>query len=574
MASDHRPLSFDAVLGDADIFNQRGTALRALNRRVEALDAYDLALRINPDHVEALQNRGLVLTQLGRHAEALETYDRALSCDPWDIRTQINRARSLEGIGQYREAIAVYEYFRGPGPGRLSCLDDLARCLLNTCDWNRLSSVADEFLKASIDSTTLIDPYTLLSLGSTPRRQLVAAKKWLRAQGVKERSRDWDLDDFPADKLRVAYVSADFQPSPVSYLMAELFEVHDRDHLEVIGVSLGPPNSSTMRRRLTKSFDQFFDVSQMPDDDAAMLLRRLRIHLAVDLMGHTSNSRIGIFAQRAAPIQINYLSFPGTTGAEFIDYTIADNVVAPFGEHRWYSEKIAYVPCSYVVNDSKRQISTRIFSRSDEMLPDDAFVFCCFNGTRKLNRRFFFVWMRLLERIQSSVLWLYYSNPIAVENLKNEARACGIDPRRLVFAMPRPEYPEHLSRTKLADLFLDTLPFNACTTASDALWAGLPVLTCEGDSFIGRTGSSLLRAVGLPELVTRDLTEYEAKAYELAANPALLGSVRDRLHQNRYRYPLFNARRFARHIEDAYFTMVEIWRSGDSARSFSVLPSA
>jgi predicted O-linked N-acetylglucosamine transferase (SPINDLY family) len=336
-------------------------------------------------------------------------------------------------------------------------------------------------------------------------------------------------------------------------------------------VSFGVDDGSPLRSRIIKSFDRFFDVASRTDADVGKLVRDLKVNIAVDLKGFTTDCRMGIMAQRVAPIQVDYLGYPGTTGAGFIDYVIADPVSLPFEQQSFYTEKIVHLPDTYQVNDSTRQIATQTPTRAAAGLPEQGFVFCCFNNPWKLNVAMFDVWMRLLKAVDGSVLWLFEANTLAAENLRKEAEARGVDPARLVFA-PRLDPAEHLARHRLADLFLDTLPYNAHTTASDALWAGLPLLTCKGTTFAGRVAASLLHAVGLPELVTDSLEEYENAALRLAREPAALHALRARLGENRLKLPLFDTQRFRRHLESAYRTMWETWRRGDPPRSFSVDP--
>jgi protein O-GlcNAc transferase len=370
------------------------------------------------------------------------------------------------------------------------------------------------------------------------------------------------------DKLRIAYLSADFRRHPVASLIAELFELHDRARFEISGISFGPDDQSDMRARLVRSFDQFHDVQSKSDRDVAKLLNDMQVDIAVDLNGRTEDSRLGILAHRPTPVQVTYLGYPGTTGADFIDYVIADETVLPFDQQPFYTERIVHLPDCYQVNDSTRKIAALSPSRSKAGLPDEGFVFCCFNNNFKITAPVFDVWMRLLGLVEGSVLWLLQDDA-ARENLSKAAAARGIDPARVVFAgLQEPQ--AHLARHRLADLFLDTLPYNAHTTASDALWAGLPVLTCKGGAFAGRVAASLLHAAGLPELATGDLGEYEALALRLATDPSLLGGFRHRLAQTRASCPLFDTDRFRRHIEDAYITMWEIQQRGESPRSFSV----
>jgi protein O-GlcNAc transferase len=370
-------------------------------------------------------------------------------------------------------------------------------------------------------------------------------------------------------RIRVAYLSADFRGHATAYLMAGLFKQHDRSRFEIIGVSFGADDGSDMRAQLAGSFDQFLDVSAQGDREVAELLRQRGVDIAVDLKGHTEAGRPGILAYRPAPVQVTYLGYPGPLGLDFIDYVVGDKVILPLDQQPFYAEKFVHLPGTYQVNDSQRVIATRAPTRAELGLPSDAFVFCCFNHTWKITPAMFDIWMRLLRSVDGSVLWLFQSNDPACANLRKEAQARGIDPARLVFA-PFRDQAEHLARIACADLFLDTLPCNAHTTASDALWAGVPVLTALGETFAGRVAASLLHGVGLPELITESLPEYEALARKLATDPALLQSLRRKLAHNRSRCALFDTARFTRHLESAYTTMWEIARRGEGPRSFAV----
>jgi len=371
--------------------------------------------------------------------------------------------------------------------------------------------------------------------------------------------------------LRVAYLSADFRDHAVAYLTAELYELHDRSRFDVFGVSFGVDDAREMRKRLAAAFDEFHDVRGTSDQEVAKLLYDLQVDIAIDLMGHTAESRPGIFAHRPAPIQASYLGYPGTMGTPFIDYIIADKVVAPFEQQQFYTEKIVHLPDCYQVNDSKRKIAENAPTRRELGLPERAFVFCCFNNNWKLTPAIFEGWMRLLDQVEGSVLWLFRDNESAERNLREEARRRGIDPSRLVFAT-RLSPDAHLARHRLADLFLDTLPYNGHTTASDALWAGLPVLTRKGEAFAGRVAASLLHAVGIPELITSNIEDYQALALKLAREPELLAGIKAKLAARRNTYPLFDTVRFTRHVEAAYTTMWETWRRGEAPKSFSVEP--
>jgi protein O-GlcNAc transferase len=366
----------------------------------------------------------------------------------------------------------------------------------------------------------------------------------------------WHRDSYKHDRIRIAYVSSDFRSHATSYLIAGMIESHSREKFDVTGIALQPEDPSEIGQRMKRAFGQFIDVSGRTDEETARLIRELEIDIAIDLNGHTRNGRAAIFAHRAAPLQVNYLGFPGTMGADYIDYLIADHTLIPTSSQPYYEEKIIYLPNSYQANDRTRPISSKVFTRADCKLPEDRFVFCCFNGAFKILPDVFDRWMRILSQVNGSVLWLLDDNETAASNLKKEAVKRGISAERLVFAA-RTSLADHLARHRLADLFLDTLPCNAHTTASDALWAGLPVLTQIGESFAGRVAASLLNAIGLPELITTTPKAYEELAVELAANPERLSAIKSRLASNRLTTPLFDIQRFTRHIEAAYTAIYE-----------------
>jgi predicted O-linked N-acetylglucosamine transferase (SPINDLY family) len=352
------------------------------------------------------------------------------------------------------------------------------------------------------------------------------------------------------DKIRIGYFSADFHQHAVSVQMIDLFEQHDRSKFEIIGFSFGPNLTDEMTQRVAAAMDQFVDVRSLSDREIADLSRKLEVDIAIDLMGFTEHFRLGIFTHRAAPIQVNYLGYPGTAGADCIDYLIADSTLVPEAARPHYTEKIVYMPDSFQAN-SRHPISEKPPTRAEQGLPEQGFIFCCFNLSYKIGPATFAIWMRILHRVEGSVLWLLASNPLAEANLRKEAAQRGIDPERLIFAQRLP-LAEHLSRQRLAGLFLDTLPFNAGATASPALWAGLPVLTCMGETFAGRMGASLLRAIDLPELITTTPADYENLAIELALDPERLQSIREKLDRNRLTAPLFDTPRFTRNLEAAY----------------------
>lgn len=376
-------------------------------------------------------------------------------------------------------------------------------------------------------------------------------------------------------KLRVGYLSTDFHRHATAYLIAELFELHDRARVEVCAYSYGPDDGSAIRRRLVGACDRFVEIAGASFEDAARCIYRDEIDILIDLKGYTRATRTEILALKPAPIQVSYLGYPGTMGADFIDYIITDRFISPPDQEPFFSEKFVYLPDCYQVNDRQRKIAEQTPTRTESGLPEDGVVFCCFNNTYKITPAVFDIWMRVLKGIPGSVLWLLEANGGSVVNLRREAKKRGVHPERLVFT-PRMSMEKHLARFRIADLFLDTFPYNAHTTASDALWAGLPVLTCAGETFASRVAGSLLTAIGLPELITTSLADYEALALRLARSPARLAGLRKRLQKNRLTAPLFDSPRFTRHIESAYQMMWEVYLKGEAPHRMDVpalLPS-
>ena len=551
----------------------RAEVLRDLNRFEDALASCDRALALEPHLAEALNNRGIALHELGRPAESLACYDRALAIRPDYSKAHANRAGVLRDLRRYDEASTSYERALSSGPGitdpvRGQVRSEYLLLKQEICDWTAYSTNRDDLLEA-LDAGATILPFVLLGWLDDPVRQRGAARRLVdslrpdRRHVFPERARNRH------DKIRLGYLSPDFRNHAVARLSAELFELHDRGKFELYAFSLRADDRSDIRKRLSRSFDRFIDAHQVPDSEVARQMRALEIDLAVDLGGLTKGSRPAILAHRPAPIQINYLGYPGTLGADFIDYVIVDPFVVPSDQQEQFGERLVQLPECYQVNDRKRPIAEHTPTRAECGLPEQGFVFTCFNQSSKLTPQLFDIWMRLLQRIPGSVIWLLGGRERATANLCGEAEARGVAADRLVFAEHRP-LPDHLARNRVADLFLDTLPYNAHTTASDALWAGLPVLTCAGRGFAARVAGSLLHAVGLPELVTGTLDEYEALALRLARDPELLGALRARLAENRLTAPLFDSVRYCRHLEDAYHEIYARWQRGEPVRSFAV----
>ena len=416
-----------------------------------------------------------------------------------------------------------------------------------------------------------VAPFAFLAVPSSIEAQFKCAKIWIARECPPSEIPIWQGERYQHDRIRVAYLSPDFRKHAIALLAAGLFQCHDTTLFDIIALSSGPDDKSDMRMRLQASFNQFIDVATYSDNDIGRLIRKLEIDILIDLAGLTTGSRMAVFARRPAPISVSYLGYPGTSGANYIDYIIADRIVIPEEQRRFYPEKIVYLPNTYQVNDATRPIADQRFTRAQCGLPSTGFVYCCLNGNYKVTPSIFAAWMRILAKVEHSVLWLFESNMTAAKNLREAAAKQGIRPERLVFAKKLPLL-DHLARYCLADLFLDTLPYNAHTTASDALWAGLPVLTCLGGTFAGRVSASLLHAIDLAELVTTSLEAYERMAVELAMHPYKLANIRDRLAANRRTMPLFNTELFAKHLETAYKIMYERYQSDLSPDHIFVQP--
>jgi protein O-GlcNAc transferase len=576
----------------APVYINLSAVLNRQRKYEHAEAAASKAIEINSNASEAWNNLGAALSGQKRYGQAEAAARKSLEIDPKSIATWRNLGDALLDQERYKDAILSFvESIRlDPNGARVmsgslcrdgqdsqldphgdAVLGGLLSARMHICDWSGFAGELDAVLQQIANGRRAISPYSLLALTDDPvAHRNVAA---LHAQHKAPECDDLGVAIKPPhhEKIRIGYYSADFHNHATMYLMAELFELHDKNKFEVIGFSFGPDIQDEMRARVSAAFYQFIDVCDRSDKEVAQLSRDLGIDIAVDLKGYTKDSRPGIFACRAAPIQVNYLGYPGTMAASYMDYIIADRVVIPEESQAYYVEKVVYLPDSYQVNDAHRQISTREFTRDELGLPASGFVFACFNNNHKITPAVFDSWIRILKRVPGSVLWLFEGTPEVSANLRNEALARGIDAERIIFAK-RMSLPEHLARIGLADLFLDTLPYNAHTTASDALWAGLPVLTCIGQSFAARVAASLLEAIGLPELITTSQQDYEDLAVELANTPDRLRLIKDKLARNRLAAPLFDSKRFSSHIEAAYEAMYERFCAGLPPEHISLAP--
>jgi protein O-GlcNAc transferase len=564
--------SFERALAlaphDPEILFNRACAFEALHRFEDALADLDRSLATKPDSAKALHNRGNILAALKRPEEAIASYERALALEPDRADTLHSRGNVLTTLGRHAQAIADYQRAFALEPDHPHAFDSLAFAQLSVCDWEEVACLAQhaERLLGGTDPPGVA--YPLYHFGNQAY-QLAAARAFLRANCPPVRAPLPARIASEPNKLRIAYLSSDFRSHPVAAAIVELIERHDRTRFEIVGVSFGRDDASDIRARIVRAFDRFHDVADQGDRAIAEFMRRLDVHIAVDLNGLTRGWRPGVLAHRAAPVQVLYLGYPGTTGADFVDYVVADATVLPRDQQPFFAETIVHLPDCYHPNDTTRALSG-VPGKSELGLPEKGFVFCCFNQSHKIGAASFEVWMRLLARIDGSVLWLSHMNDCAMDNLRRAAAARAIDPARVIFAPRLERIEDHLARHRQADLFLDTLPYNAHSTAIDALWAGLPVVTCTGTAFPGRVAASLLKAVGLPELVTHNLDDYEALAARLAGDPSLLHAIRGRLAENRASHPLFDMDRLCRHIEAAYRTMWDVHARGEPPRHFSV----
>lgn len=544
-----------------------GNILTTLNRFEEALTAFDQTLRLRSDFAEAWLARGQLFLKLKRYSEALADCDRALALNRNLAEGWAGRGTVFHELRQYDNAIAAYDEALARKPDLPYLKGDRLRAKLHLADWTRRHAEVAEIVAAVRERGLAIDPFQFLSMSWSPADQLQCARSFIADRPALPAI--WRGEIYSHDRIRIAYMSADFREHATSYLMAGIFERHDRSRFETTAISLRTDHGSAMRRRIEDAFDRFVDVQDKSDTEVADLICRDEIDIVIDLMGFVAGNRLGVVAQRPAPVQVNYLGYPGTMGAGYMDYIIGDRTIIPEEDFPFYSEQVVWLPDSYYPTDAGLRIAEHRPSRRDCGLPEAGFVFCCFNNTYKITPEIFDVWMRLLAAKDGSVLWLMETSATARANLCREAERRGLAAERLIFA-PRLPVAGHLARCGQADLVLDTLPYNAHTTATDALWAGVPVVTCTGSTFVARVATSLLKAVGLDELVTGSLRDYEALALRLAEDRPYLASLKNKLARNRETYPLFNTERFTRYLEAAYTTMWERNRRGQKPQAFAV----
>ena len=541
----------------AEVHNNLGNLLVDLGQLDEAVKNFKIAISIKPNYAQAHNNYGIALNALGHQNAADKSYKKAISIKPNYAAAYANHAELLTDLKQFNEALSSFKFAIKLNRNINFALGNFLNTKMHLCIWDNLSINLKEIQEKIINKEKAIDPFSLLALIDDPELQKITADNYVSELYPKIQF-IYKLKTNPKyKKIRIGYFSADFREHPVSALTAELYESHNRNKFEIYAFSFGPDTNDEMNLRIKAGVDHFYDVHTMSHKDVVNLSRSMKIDIAINLGGHTKYSRTGIFAMQAAPIQVNYLGYPGTMGGDYMDYLIADHELIPKDKQYCYSEKIVYLPNSYMVNDTKNKVSKRVFSREECGLPRDGFIFCCFNNHYKITPNIFIRWMRILAKVDGSILWLNEGNEIANKNLKIQAEKNNIDESRIIFAQRLNLREEHLNRIQLADLFLDTTPYNAHATTSDALQMGLPVLTFKGNSFVSRVASSLINSVNLPELITTTLEQYESLAIQLAKNPKELNSIKEKLLNNLPHSPLYDTSLYVEHLESAYLKMYE-----------------
>lgn len=550
----------------ANAYNVLATSYKHKGHYGMAVSAYRKALSLNPGFALAYNNLGNTYLKVGFMEQALECYQAALKFAPNYVVARFNMGSSLWGLRHTKEAIEAFNQALAVRPNWPDAQFSLTRALQAICEWENPHSDINDYKNYFFEKPGKVDPFFFLSQNSTHAEQLLCATNFAKKFAVPEAQQFRHTPKKSKRKIRIGYISGNFHKHPNSYLSVGMFEQHDRNRFEVFGYSYGFDDKTDIRKRVEESFDHFHHMQEMTDIQIAQKIYDDGIDILIDRQGYTLRHRMTIASYRPAPIQVNYLGYPGTMGSEAMDYVIADPFVLPADQQEFYVEKLVHLPDCYQSTDNKQKIAKRTPTRSECGLPEDAFVFCSFNNSNKVQPEFYDVWMRLLKAAPGSVLWLLSKDKLTEDNLRKEAKKRGVDSDRIIFA-PSAGHEEHLARQKVADLLLDTLPYNAHTTASDALWAGLPMLTCVGNTFAGRVGGSILQAVGLPELITYSLTDYEALATKLATDKKAYTKIRNKLKRNRLTTPLFDTELYTRNMEEVYIKMYKNWQAGNAPKA-------
>ena len=545
----------------AEVYNNKGNALKEIRKFEEAIKNYDLAINLNPKLAEVYNNKGNALKEIRKFEEAIKNYDLAINLNPNFAEAYFNTATALQDIKNFEKAVLYFEKALLLDKEIPFCKGYLLHAKMLCCNWSGLNELYKEIYNDVGKNRYSATPFGYQAICDDESNLQKCAQLYSSKRFPEIKNNLFSKKVSKNKKIKIGYLCGEFREQATSILMTEVWEKHNKEDFEIIAFDSGWDDKSLRRNRIINAFDKFIDISKVSDLDAAKIIYKEQIDILINLNGFFGTGRPVVFSYRPAGIQINYLGFPGTIGSKYIDYILCDQTVVPPESKKFYNEKIIYLPDSYQANDTKRNISDKKFLREELSLPTESFVFCCFNNNYKITPNMFDVWARLLKKIDNSVLWLIDGNSEATENLKKEAKIRNIDVSRLIFAK-RMKLEDHLARHKNADLFLDTLPYNAHTTASDSLWAGLPVLTCLGKAFPGRVAASLLKSLDLPELITYSENEYISKAEELALNPEKLTLIKNKLDTNKFSQPLFNTELFCRNLESAFKIIFEKYSLG------------
>jgi len=553
---------------DAGILNNRGNVLTRMSRHEDAVDSFNRALIADPRYAEAFKNRGDALIHLKRPAEALASYDQALGARPAFAEALYGRAHALSELKRDEEAIAAYRHLLRAYPDHPYGPGMLLHATRTACDWQDHDAFVSEIVRGVREGRQVATPLAFLAVSESEEDNAQCSRILMHDKFKPGSAPLWRGERYRHDRIRLVYLSADFGAHAVATQIAGVFERHDRARFETIAMSYGSNDGSAVRARLERAFERFLDIQGKSDAQVAAQIRAMEADIVVDLTGLTGRSRPGILALRPCGLQVQYLGFAGSLGADYVDYVLADRIVIPERNKHHYAEMVVYLPDSYMPTDSARSLAAKP-SRAEACLPERGFVFCAFNNTYKFSPEVFDLWMRLVLAVDS-VLWLPAVNDAARRNLIREADARGVAAQRLVFAPYVASGADHLARLSVADLFLDTRPYNAHSSASDALWAGVPVVTYRSDTFAGRVSASLLQACGLDELIADSAASYEAIALRLAQNDSAHAELKAKLRSNLRAAPLFDTAGFTRHLEAAYSTMCENHQNGRAPHAFSV----
>jgi len=534
------------------VWSNYGNLLREKGSPELALEYFEKSINLNSDYAESWTNFGNTLFDLERYEEALSAHDRALTINPEYAEAWVNRGNTLIELKLPELMLASYQHAFELKPGHPLLIGQLFNAYRLNCDWAQSESLLPNILQQVERSISACPAFVFLQTPGSLALQLKCAKGQVRHRIHTEyRTVREYTKKSPGKKIKIAYFSSDFKNHPVGILMKNLIPFHDRAKFEIYGYSLNRETGDQTERAILSMFDQTFNLSMVTDENAAKAILDQEIDVAIDLNGHTDGARTALFSYGLAPLQLSYLGYAGTSGTNFYDYIVADRVVLRAEDECFFTEKVAYLPNSFFPVDTSIKFDEicQMPTRASQGLPDDAFVFSCFNNTYKISPQIFDIWMRLLKKVPSSILWLASSNAIVIKNLRKSAELNGIDPARLIFANREEERVDHLRRLRLSDLFLDTINFNAHSTAADFLWAGVPVLTMMGNTFAGRVAASQLTALELPELITYDLEEYFQRALQLASDSKLHSEVKAKLELSRISSTLFDTKNYVKNLE-------------------------